>query len=280
MIPIWIVENFVGDNGYEDLIVEVRKQGMECIILDVRNHFELDPNLVKSNSCVIFQGSIQLFKKLKKELNSYPIGWMTDDNYLCSNYYPYFQKYLFNDNHIFVNFKSLKDDKFNWYSKYGKEALIFIRSDTGDKSFSGQLVDLQDFDRIFSSTSSRHNLKDDDTLIISTPKNIVGEFRFIVTNKKEIIGVSSYMFQGQRTYIPNAPEKATSLCKEILDIGYYPDPVFTIDICTDTDQNVWLMEINSFTSAGTYAAKKDLIVKRVSEIVLEQYNTAYNSGVY
>ena len=36
----WLVENFVGDNGYEDLIAEIRNQGMECVVLDIRNHFE------------------------------------------------------------------------------------------------------------------------------------------------------------------------------------------------------------------------------------------------
>jgi hypothetical protein len=61
------------------------------------------------------------------------------------------------------------------------------------------------------------------------------------------------------------------LCEQILNVGWYPDPVFTVDICEDSDQNYWLMEINSFTSAGTYAAKKEPIVRRVSEIALEQW---------
>ena len=107
--------------------------------------------------------------------------------------------------------------------------------------------------------------------MVSTPKNIKGEWRFIVTDKKEILGTSLYMYNGSRTYIPSAPEEATKLVKEILEVGWYPDPVFTVDIVQDGDGNFWLMEFNSFTSAGTYAAKKENIVKRVSEIAFEQW---------
>ena len=270
MKPKWLVENFTGDNGYEDLITEIRSQGMECVVLDIRNHFELRPGLINDNECVVFQGSIQLFRKLKAELNAYPLGWMTDQNYLCNRYYPHFQKFLFNDKHVLTSVAGLKHNKWWFYSSFGKEAVIYVRPDGGDKVFTGQLLDLQDFDK-FWDNKVVCNVKDDDLVVISTPKNVVGEWRYIVTNKKEILGTSLYNYQGQRTYVPSAPEKATTLCKQILDVGWYPDPVFTVDICEDSDQNYWLMEINSFTSAGTYAAPKAPIVKKVSEIAFKQW---------
>ena len=44
-----------------------------------------------------------------------------------------------------------------------------------------------------------------------------------------------------------------------------------LGICEDNDGDFWLMELTSFSSAGLYATKKELIVKRVSEIALEDY---------
>jgi hypothetical protein len=269
MKPVWLIENFTGDNGYEELIAEVRNQGMTCHVLDITNHFDLKPNLIKSGECVVFQGSIQLFRKLKKELLAYPIGWMTDENYHCSDYYGHFQKFLFNDKHVMATVANVKANKWFFYSTFGKEAMIYIRPNGGDKSFTGQLLDLEDFDRFWN--DMRNGSKDSDLIIVSSPKNITGEWRFICTNKKEILGVSLYKYQDQRTYIPSAPEKATNLVKEILEVGYYPDPIFTIDICEDGDGNYWMMEMNSFTNAGTYAAKKEPIVKRVSEIAEEEW---------
>jgi len=277
MKPKWLIENFTDDNGYEELIAEVRRKGMECIVLNITNHFDLKPELVQTNDCIVFQGSIQLFKKLKNELPAYPIGWMTDQNYLCSKYYPHFQKYLFNDHHVFSTVAGLKHNRWWFYGVFGKEALIYVRPDGGDKTFTGRLLDLQDFDRFWES-STMSSAKNEDLIVVSTPKNIRGEWRYICTNQKEILGCSLYLYNGQRTYVPCAPDRATKLVNEILNIGWYPDPVFTVDVAEDTDGNYWLLELNSFTSAGTYAAKKEPIVKRVSEIALEEWNNKYDQG--
>jgi hypothetical protein len=148
--------------------------------------------------------------------------------------------------------------------------MIFIRPDGGDKSFTGRPLDLQDFDK-FWTNDVVCGAKKEELVVVSTPKNIRGEWRYICTNQKEILGVSLYKYNDQRTYIPSAPEKATKLASEILAVGWYPDPVFTVDICEDMDGNYWLLEMNSFTSAGTYAAPKGPIVKRVSEIAEDEW---------
>lgn len=270
MKPTWIVENFNGDDSYKDIIKEVKRQEMECIVLDISNHFELKSNMVKEGECVIFQGSIQLFRKLKKELFVKPLGWMTDENYLCSRYYPHFQKYLFNDKHVLMSVASIKHNKWWVYGAFGKETMIYVRPDGGDKLFPGKLLDLQDFDR-FWGNDTLSGTKDTDLIVVSSPKNINGEWRYIVTDKKEILGVSTYKYRGQRTYIPSAPESATKVCKDVLDVGWYPDPIFTVDIAEDNDGNFWLVELNSFTSAGTYAANKENLIRRVSEIAVEEY---------
>jgi hypothetical protein len=266
----WIVENFTGDNGYEDLIAEVRKQGIKCIVLDITNYFEIKPEVVQLKECGIFQGSIQLFRKLKSSLSIYPLGWMTDPHYLCTAYWPHFQKFLFNDKHIFMSVAGLKANKWWVYASFAKDALIYIRPDGGDKKFTGRLLDLQDFDRFFADAVQCQS-KDTDIVVVSSPKNIRGEWRFICTKDKEILACSLYKYNDQRTYIPSAPERATKLVKEILEVGWYPDPVFTIDIVEDMDGNYWMMEINSFTSAGTYAAPKAPIIKRVSEIAAAEW---------
>ena len=271
----WLIEDFTAErtlgNGYKELIDEVRNQGMECVVLDITNHFELKPGKINPlEDCVVFQGSIQLFKKLKEETTIRPLGWMTDNNYLCTSYYPYFQRHLFNDIHVFTTVAGLKHNKWRIYSAFGKEANIFVRPNGGNKTFTGQLLDLQDFDR-FWKDDIHCGCKDNDLVVVSTPKIIKGEWRHICTKYKEILGISLYKYNDQRTYVPGAPQKATELCQQILDVGWFPDPVFTVDIAEDNDGNFWLMELNSFTSAGTYAAPKANIVKRVSEIAEEEY---------
>jgi hypothetical protein len=267
----WLVENFSGDESYSDLIAEVKNQGMQCHVLNITNHFELKPEVFDGDdACVVFQGSIQMFRKLKKETNLRPLGWMTDDNYLCTKYYPHFTEFLFNDKHCFVSLATLKQHKFFFYGMFGKDTMIYVRPDGGDKKFKGQLLDLADFDRMWTNYLSSE-AKDSDLVMVSSPKNIVGEWRFICLATKEIVSYSTYMYQGNRTYVPSAPTEAIKLCRKILDVGYYPDPAFTVDICEDSDHNYWLMEMNSFTSAGTYAAPKKPIVEKISQLALAQF---------
>jgi hypothetical protein len=223
-------------------------------------------NLILIQEMSFFQGSIQLYRKLRAETPARPLGWMTDNSYKCSVYYPYFQNFLFNNQHCFVGLGTLKKEKWFFYSVFGKDALIYVRPDAGDKLFTGRLLDLIDFDKFFDPISSESAAKNNDLIVVSSPKNIRGEYRFIIKGK-EIVAHSTYLYMGQRTCIPSVNPKAAELCKKILKtVDYSPDPVYTIDICEDKDGECWMLELNSFTSAGLYGADKHQIVKEISKI--------------
>jgi hypothetical protein len=108
--------------------------------------------------------------------------------------------------------------------------------------------------------------------LVSTPKTIKWEGRFVVSKHKEIIASSTYRFQGNVAIIPSVPKEATKFCLELLKKSdYHPDSVFCYDLCQDSDGVVWLLELTSFSSAGLYACDMQNIVKRVSEIAEEDY---------
>lgn len=262
----WLIENFTDSPDYQDLIEAVRKSGRVCHVIDKRNNFEFKPDAYRHEKLLLFQGSIQLGKLVKKSLpESSPVLFCNDSAFLCTSYYPVFQDYLFNDRHVATTVNNLKNNKFEYYARYGKEALIFIRPDGGDKPFTGQLLDLQDFER-FWANNVVCNVADSDIIYISTPKEIIGEWRFVVSHSK-IIAQSTYVFQNQKTLIPSAPKKATELVLELLKVGYHPDPVYCIDICQGKDELFYLLELGSFSHCGLYACDKDDIVKEVSELI-------------
>lgn len=268
----WIVENFTDSEDYNDLIKAIRDSGRDCYVIGRRNNFDFDPKGYVENECVLFQGSIQMTRHCRKVLpkGCYPIAFCTEPNYLCSKYYPLVKELLFNDHHEFTTVAGLKADMFRFYREFGKEALIYIRPNRGDKPFTGQLLDMQDFER-FWNNNVVCTAEDSDVVIVSTPKTINGEWRFVCSSEPDIIAYSTYQYQGQRTLIPSAPQGAIDLVRRVLTIGYYPDPVFVLDVCEDADGKFWLMEYNSFSSAGLYECKKDLIVKRVSAIAEAEY---------
>ena len=267
----WIVENFTDSEDYADIIKAIKALGRDCFIIDKHNHFDFDPSRYKEGECVLLQGSIQMTNNVRERLpkNCYPISYNNWKKYLCSSYYPPLREFLFNDKHEFTTVAYLKENKFDYYRKFGKDAFIFVRPDSGEKTFKGQLLDLQDFDK-FWENGVVCGVEDDNSevAIVSTPKQINGEWRFVCSkyNGGEIIAVSTYQYQGERTYIPSAPPNATKLCEKILKVGYYPDSVFCIDICEDADGNFWLLELTSFSAAGLYATDKTKVVNRVTEI--------------
>lgn len=109
---------------------------------------------------------------------------------------------------------------------------------------------------------------------------INGEWRFIVSKEDGIIAGSTYAFQGQLTKIPSCPEGATEKCLEVWKEGYHPDSVYTIDIAQDADGKFWLLELNSFSSAGIYACDPKMVIEGVSRIAEQEWDKANNMGVY
>lgn len=270
------VKFLVEDTGqsieHQDFIKAIRRAERQVFILPRSRSSSFDVSFLGENDLVLCYGSIKTIKNLKTKVpkGCFPVAFYTEENYLCSKYYPVFKEFLFNDNHEFLTVKKLKDEKFEIYAKYGKEAVIFTRPDRGDKPFAGQLLDLQDFDKFWDNRLCCE-AEDDDIVIVSTPKNIRGEWRFFCSDK--VVAFSTYMYQGQITKIPGAPKGAIKLAESLVSL-YRPDPMFCLDICEDNDGKFWLLEVNSFSSAGLYAADKSKIVNFIIEEV--ENNTIIN----
>ena len=77
-------------------------------------------------------------------------------------------------------------------------------------------------------------------------------------------------------FIPSVPIEATKFCNKLLNsMDYIPDSVFCLDLCQDNDDECWLMELTSFSSAGLYVTDKEAIVNKVSQIALEEWEAKY-----
>jgi hypothetical protein len=271
----WIIENFTDTEDYRTLAQAVRDSGRYVYVIGKNNHFDFAPapGTFQENDCVIVQGSIQMTKHIAGKLPAgcFPIAYSSWQNYLCTSYYQHFERFLFNDIHRCLSVGDLKACKFEIYRQFGRDAMIFIRPDSGEKTFQAQVLDLQDFDRFWENgISGGGNVEDSDLVIVSTPKNINGEWRFVCSGE-EIIAQSTYQYQKKRTLIPSAPVGATDKVREILKVRYKPDPIFCVDIAEDSDGNFWLLELTSFSSAGLYATDKNRVAQRVSEIVESEY---------
>jgi hypothetical protein len=123
-----------------------------------------------------FLGSIEGCNWMRKNRPNVK-HFSTFENYTCSAYYPKMQELLFNDKYAFIPFKDLSRRKWDLYAWLGKEALVFIRPDSGEKEFPAEIVDLKDIDKLVD------NYDYEGLAVVSTPKNMVGEWRFVVSGE-------------------------------------------------------------------------------------------------
>lgn len=201
----------------------------------------------------IFLGSIEGCNWMRENRPKVKF-WSTFENYKCSVYYPQVQELLFNDRYAFIPFKDLARRKWDLYAWLGKESLVFIRPDSGEKDFPAELVDLQDIDKLVD------NYDCNGLAVVSSPKNSIGEWRFVVSNK-DIQAVSSYKYQGVLTTVPSAPAGAYECVLKVIDKGVEPDEIFCVDVVQDLGNEFWVMELTSFSSAGLYACDIKKIAK-------------------
>ncbi len=272
----WIIENLSKEVGSTELAAAVEKAGHPLIKINgdycrgMIDHLNMDNdnmNISLPNSCVIFHGSIEMAKLVRSHLDGtcQPVVYCDFPKYKCSSYYSYFGNFLFNDKYVMMSLGEIARNKFFLYGNFGKEALMFIRPDSGEKTFQAQLVDILYLDKFIAKNDDiKHDL-----VLISTPKTIKWEGRFLVNRNKEIITYSTYQFQGQKTLIPAVPNEALDKCKEILNVGYCPDSIFCVDICQGEDNKFYLLELTSFSSAGVYAMDKNKVVAGVNAMAIQ-----------
>ena len=235
-----------------------REFGMDKLVLEFPKSYKVkdwDQNVPHEG---VFLGSIEGSNWIRANRPNVK-QWATFENYKCSVYYPQCQELLFNDKYAFIPFKELARRKWDLYSWLGKESLVFVRPNSGEKDIPAELVDLQDIGKLVT------NYDYEGLAVVSTPKNMIGEWRFVVS-EGEIIACSSYKFQGVLTCVPSAPAGAHALVQKVIDKGVNPDKIFCVDVVQDTGGEFWVMELTSFSSAGLYACD----VKKIAELLKRQ----------
>lgn len=278
MKPIWIVEDHEMDDVPLRLSKEITLQGYECILIKDKMFISENKRLqqLKENDCVVVQSTLNLAKDLLKTESFIPNAWLNLPEYKCSYYYTYLGKYLFNNDYtILPRTEVLR--KINDLNKmFGKNNSIFIRPDSGFKSFTAKVFTSKMFQVDWEWVECF--TKPDDLLVVSSPKIIKAEWRFIVSNRKIITG-SLYKLNDQSVCKCEWPEEVYNLVQEIANVGYNPDPVYSIDICQDDNDKYWLLEVGSFSCCGLYACDLKSIVSEVSNVAVKEWNDYFIGGL-
>lgn len=277
----WLIEDYEHDSSLQPLMDEIKKQGMELKVVKYEPWESGEFNQYPNEDCVVFYGTLNLGRQLQKEKGWIPGVYCNFQNLCCITYYSYWAKYLFNSDYIMLPMMEIKRREDYVFDMFGVDDCIFIRPNSGAKTFTGQVLKREEIDQEFK-LFGNYAAKPLDQIItvISSAKVIEKEWRFVVINKK-VVACSQYRDFAKEKVSDNK-KKYELFIEEGSEIGakllveriaaeeWQPDIAYTLDICKSNGKYS-LLEANSFSCSGLYEGKPEPIVKEISKAALEEW---------
>jgi len=151
---------------------------------------------------------------------------------------------------------------------YDQDKLLFVRPTSDQKEFAGDVISVNAMDEWadkiitdvldFSSTE----------IAVADPVGISHEWRLFIVDGKVISG-SHYRSYHKLTINEDLPKGVVEFAEEQAKV-YSPSPVFVMDIGQSADE-LYIVEIGCFHSAGFYATNVTEIIAAVTDYITEHY---------
>lgn len=258
----WVVQTNLGKSYSEDLLNACSNLGIEFVPTQAIPFSDELPD-VPNDKPAIFYGATRWINNIYLNNKWRPGVFFNPDSIL--------PKWVAAYGHNALNYgakittldrlKAEIDD-----GQYWEDRTFFLRPISDQKEFAGQVISavgIWDWmNRVQTDVPDFGKTK----IAVAEPVGIEREWRTFIVNGRVSSG-SQYRRYG------NSDVKC-KLPKEVIDFAearakeYSPSPVFVMDIGRSND-NLYVIEIGCFNSAGFYASSVDTIVKDVSEYVLE-----------
>jgi len=218
------------------------------------------------DECVVMYGPIQFVKNNDKGFLPGPFGYENPNTTQYMSKLPI--EWFFNSESIYLPFGQIMS-KIDFINKvYGDR--LFIRPDSGFKSFTGFNVNIEDLEFELSSRAQTEPVFYDELCLVAKEKQILGEYRFVICDKKVVTG-SQYRYDGVLDIRIDVNSDALKMAEKVAQHPWQMDTCYVVDIFLDALGAPSIGEFNSFSSSGLYSCDVDKIVKEVSACALKEW---------
>jgi hypothetical protein len=275
MNTVWYIQEYNSRQYTQDLIYAVQELGYELFV-DKYIPFETEHDLsfLPTDKPVIFHGAISCALNVQeRKLPYYPFCWFDANKLLCKSYYAHWGGMTVQEPYGLYPLGDLKRLAPWLFKVYGRkkydegEPQIFLRPDTNDKVFVGEVVSESRFESFMNWDYIKKEMGDA-LVIVSRPTKILKEWRLIIAEGKTVTG-SQYSELGMLDVQEGYPPEAAELAEKAFDI-WSPHPVLCIDIA-NTENGFKIMECGSVNCAGFYKCNIRKIVKAMSQSAEKAY---------
>lgn len=259
----WIIEKYEDSYFLNNLINEVDNKKIDFRIIDKFHFGQVDLSFFNDNDCVVFYGGLSLSNYILKNKKWIPGAFCNSINLECLTYYSYFGKYLLNKDYIMLPLCDFYRRKGEIYNIFSVDGNIFIRPNSGQKTFCGNLFHIDTLSSEMKIIEEYGKLPLDRILIvISSPKKIEKEWRVVVADRK-IVTSSLYKQDGFICEKEGCDDGVIDVVSSILSEEWQPENVYVLDICL-CDKSYSLLEINSFSCSGLYHCDAKKVIEKIS----------------
>lgn len=178
-------------------------------------------------------------------------------DYYVSSYINYYYDYLLNKDGFFIPFNVLLKRDF--------EKEFFIRPDTGNKSFTGQVI--QSKDDLFI-LKKLNPISDGEMVYVSSVKEVSEEWRVWICNRK-IITYSAYSWGPKTSVLKDIPDSILTMAENLTKETWQPDLAYVADFCVNNGKP-FLVEINSVSTSGVYDADLYKILEALNQVINDE----------
>jgi hypothetical protein len=271
MKPTWLVERGVYRNHAVAFKAEVERQGMVCAEVDYRPGKKPPDDIlgcpaIDDQACVVLWGTLPLMQQIQLHHRWVPGGWCEIENLACSTYYAHFRPFLLNSNcQMLPGVEAIRLQE-QLFAEFGPEDEVFVRPSSVHKLFTGTVAYKDDFaDAIAPSRYDPATL-----VLVSTPKTIGKEWRVVIAGD-EAVAASQYRDYGAIVVAAGCPPEVSQFVSDVLQqVRWRPDSLFMLDVCESDDQ-LFVLELNSFSCSGLYACDLPAVIRAASEIAERQW---------
>lgn len=216
---------------------------------------------------VVLYGPIKFIKTKNKYYHPGAFGFKKETN--TSFYMTMLNKDLFfNGDCIYLPYGQIEQKSEFLFDTFGDG--LFIRPDTGFKSFTGFSVNSKEFDYELKSLTQLHNPDLTEMCLISKAQKIITECRFVVCSGKVVAG-SQYRRDGISDVRLDTDASCLEFAKKVTENSSWTlDTCYTIDIFLDEHRGPLIGEFNSFASAGLYMCDRDIVVREVTQTAMDE----------
>lgn len=263
---LWVVQNNLGNEWERSQILRVldehgiRGKGVPHIPFS-----EEPPDVARDYSGpVIFYGAVGMVQTAFESGYWSPCAFYDPERFTYEAYMAGWEDAMLNADGRVVALKDFVSLPFDYISKGTGQ--VHIRPVSDLKSFSGDVVEVDEAVAWLGKIDSEGILEPDTPLWVSAPKRIEREWRCFVVDGRVVTG-TQYRRNGRLDVESGLPDKVKRFCRNRAAF-WLPHRVCVVDVC-EVGGDLRIVEAGCFNSAGLYGADIEALVLAVTRWVEE-----------